>query len=302
MINIETIKGRITHATKTESEWIASSVILLAGEVGFASDTQVIKVGNGKDLWKNLKSYKGEKGDRGQTGPQGPQGQKGATGDRGLKGDRGDTGPRGPQGIQGPKGQDGVVTFESLSQSQKDSLKGEKGDRGPQGPRGIQGDAGANGDSAHTLVAYAWNECEYKNYRVTGNGKQLLHVYYDGKQLADNEYTVEKWWRQNKGNWNKINNQNKYEVYGLHERPGAETIETWFKPHYKGLTTDVIVKLVNVNDGKQGATGAQGPRGNQGIPGPRGANGSSINTWVGTEAQYNAISNKSNTTLYLIKG
>ncbi|MFN0602710.1 hyaluronate lyase N-terminal domain-containing protein [Facklamia hominis] len=64
MINIETIKGRIIHANMTESEWNASGVILLKGEFGVSSDTQVIKVGNGKDLWKNLKRHtQGPKGD-----------------------------------------------------------------------------------------------------------------------------------------------------------------------------------------------------------------------------------------------
>ena len=59
----ETIKARITVAQKTESEWLNSDVILLKGEIGIASDTQVIKVGNGSDKWANLKSHKGEKGD-----------------------------------------------------------------------------------------------------------------------------------------------------------------------------------------------------------------------------------------------
>lgn len=64
MIKIETIKGRIIHANMTEAEWNASSVILLKGEFGVSSDTQVIKVGNGKDLWKNLKRHtQGLKGD-----------------------------------------------------------------------------------------------------------------------------------------------------------------------------------------------------------------------------------------------
>lgn len=64
MIKIETIKGRIIHANMTEAQWNASSVILLKGEFGVSSDTQVIKVGNGKDLWKNLKRHtQGLKGD-----------------------------------------------------------------------------------------------------------------------------------------------------------------------------------------------------------------------------------------------
>lgn len=87
-------------------------------------------------------------GKTGPVGPQGPQGIQGKTGDTGPKGDRGPIGERGPQGStgprgpQGPKGTDGVVTFESLSQAQKDSLKG---DRGPAGPQGIQGPPGKDG-------------------------------------------------------------------------------------------------------------------------------------------------------------
>lgn len=104
---METIKGRITHATKTEAEWNKSSVVLLKGEVGFAIDTQVIKVGNGKDLWKNLKSHQGGKGDpltikstandsQGNTVVTFSDGtkvtiKKGETGGRGLRGYKGDS-------------------------------------------------------------------------------------------------------------------------------------------------------------------------------------------------------------------
>ena len=35
--------------------------------------------------------------------------------------------------IQGPKGADGTMTFEDLTQEQKDSLKGDKGDKGDDG-------------------------------------------------------------------------------------------------------------------------------------------------------------------------
>ena len=88
------------------------------------------------------KGDKGEKGDTGATGPQGPQGEvgpqgpKGDTGEQGPKGDKGDTGPQGPQGEigpQGPKGADGTMTFEDLTEEQKESL------RGPAGPKGDTG-------------------------------------------------------------------------------------------------------------------------------------------------------------------
>lgn len=64
---------------------------------------------------------------------------------------KGDVGPVGPQG---PKGADGTMTFEDLTEEQRESLRGpigetgpqgEKGDTGEQGPQGIQGPQGEPG-------------------------------------------------------------------------------------------------------------------------------------------------------------
>ena len=55
---------------------------------------------------------------------------------------KGETGPQGPQGEtgpQGPAGVDGTVTFEELTEEQKESL------RGPQGEQGLQGEVGPAG-------------------------------------------------------------------------------------------------------------------------------------------------------------
>lgn len=71
---------------------------------------------------------KGEKGDTGATGQQGPQGEKGDTGETGLQGPKGDTGETGPQGAIGPKGD--PLTWEDLTEEQKESLRGPKGDPG----------------------------------------------------------------------------------------------------------------------------------------------------------------------------
>lgn len=323
-MKIETIKGRITHATKTESEWIASNVILLAGEVGFASDTQVIKVGNGKDLWKNLKSYKGEKGDRGQTGPQGPQGQKGATGDRGLKGDTGATGPRGPQGIQGPKGQDGVVTFESLSQSQKDSLKGAKGDRGqqgiqgiagptgPQGPRGVQGPKGDTGpvnqrlnqpDTRNDNQTPQWYMTKYDRSIVT-EFKTISVIgatnFLNGVHC--NLTTITSWADSSGGYPVQIATSSSNGGRFAYRTAISNTAwGTWSIMGAKGDTGAVGPQ------GPRGATGSQGPRGNQGPPGPRGSagqgivnrrTGSELKYWCGSKADYNNISTKDPNTIY----
>lgn len=50
-----------------------------------------------------------------------------------ILGPRGEKGPVGPQG---PKGEDGTVTFDELTDSQKESLRGEVGPQGPIGPQG----------------------------------------------------------------------------------------------------------------------------------------------------------------------
>lgn len=71
---------------------------------------------------------KGEKGDTGATGQQGPQGEKGDTGETGPQGPKGDTGETGPQGAIGPKGD--PLTWEDLTEEQKESLRGPKGEPG----------------------------------------------------------------------------------------------------------------------------------------------------------------------------
>lgn len=48
---------------KTETEWNASNVILLPGELGCTSDTNVIKVGDGISLWSELPAISGGTGD-----------------------------------------------------------------------------------------------------------------------------------------------------------------------------------------------------------------------------------------------
>ena len=43
------------------------------------------------------------------------------------------------------KGADGTMTFEDLTEEQKESLKGEQGEVGPAGPQGMQGPIGPAG-------------------------------------------------------------------------------------------------------------------------------------------------------------
>lgn len=50
----KTVKTRIQQKVDTEEHWLASSLVLNPGEVGFASDTKRTKIGNGKDVWEDL--------------------------------------------------------------------------------------------------------------------------------------------------------------------------------------------------------------------------------------------------------
>ena len=89
----------------------------------------------------------GPKGDTGLQGPIGPQGEQGLVGPKGDKGDKGDVGPIGPQGPQGPKGADGTMSFEDLTEEQRETLRGPQGEQGPVGPRGEAGPQGPKGES-----------------------------------------------------------------------------------------------------------------------------------------------------------
>lgn len=90
-------------------------------------------------------------GPAGPEGPQGPQGVKGDTGEQGPvgpagpQGEQGPVGPAGPEGPQGPAGADGQVSFESLTEEQKEELRGPQGIQGPVGPEGPQGAQGVEG-------------------------------------------------------------------------------------------------------------------------------------------------------------
>ena len=39
----------------TEANWVTSGKILANGEIGFATDSKIIKMGDGVNTWENLK-------------------------------------------------------------------------------------------------------------------------------------------------------------------------------------------------------------------------------------------------------
>lgn len=294
---METIKGRITHATKTEAEWNKSTVVLLKGEVGFASDTQVIKVGNGKDLWKNLKSHQGGKGDKGdpltiKTTTTLSNGDKritfsdgktltipkGETGDRGLKGDnltissttkdsQGNTVITFSDGTKttinkGDKGD--PLTFDDLTPEQINQIKAKDIDLSNYATK----DDLSKVDVSGQLADYAKKDdvdSEFvKNVGVNSEGVIVFHK---------------------NGQWYRMNEDTSY------HRPLA------FKDH---THTEYLKKGDPIQLTASQKAELKGEPGKQGNPGTPGRDGTSITTWTGTQAEYDRIYNKSSTTLYII--
>ena len=63
MFLAEEINVRVKHKGMTLAEWNKSTVILMERELGVATDTGEVRVGNGTDKWTNLPIIKGEKGE-----------------------------------------------------------------------------------------------------------------------------------------------------------------------------------------------------------------------------------------------
>lgn len=188
--------GRFTFQEGTRSELIGSDLILYKGEVALEADTQYMKMGDGKTIYKELPYM--------NRGPQGPKGDKGEKGDTGtsltisgtvdseaslpknpkdgvgymvqgdlhiakngvfvnvgrIKGPKGDTGPQGPVGERGPQG-----------------IKGDRGSIGPQGFKGEKGDPlkftelteEQKKDIANRVVIEEVAKDYVKNDRITSN-------------------------------------------------------------------------------------------------------------------------------------
>lgn len=88
----EKIPIRVQHKRMSSSEWLASPLILLDGEIGIETNTGKAKIGNGISRYSDLKYIAGEKGERGENGTfqaLTPQEKASLKGERGEKGQDG---------------------------------------------------------------------------------------------------------------------------------------------------------------------------------------------------------------------
>lgn len=276
----EIANARVQFKRMTRQQWQTSSYIAAEGELVTETDTGFVKIGDGRNRYPQLRYL---------TGPQGERGQKGETGER------------------GPAGRDGVVTFENLSQTQRNSLKGDRGEQGPPGPKGADG---ATGERGHSLTANVRIEGNYRN-GVNSQLNIISDVYYDGVRL-NSGYTVDFFYRGfGSDNWiSQLNREpdsnGKIGQFSPAQRSGGY-LEVYVVVTYQGIKAAASTRLDNVQDGARGVTGERGPAGPPGPPGPRGADGNTIinqrtgqpmKYWSGSKADFDAISNKDAGTIY----
>lgn len=271
---VEIANARVQFKRMTRQQWQTSTYIAAEGEMVFETDTGFVKIGDGRSHYTQLRYL---------TGPQGERGQKGETGER------------------GPAGRDGVVTFENLSQAQRNSLKGDRGERGEQGQRG------ADGERGHSLNASVRIEGTFKN-GVNSQIYVFADVYFDGIKVTEG-YTVDFYHRGFGNNeWTtllnrRINDNGSIAGWSTAQRKG-EYLEVYIVVSYKNLKAAASTRLDNVRDGERGpagVNGAQGQRGEDGQPGQNIINqrtGQPMKYWSGSKADFDAISNKDDGTIY----
>lgn len=300
-ISAEIISAVLQMKRMTREQWRTSQYVPRQGEPVCESDTGFMKVGDGTHRFPDLRYL---------TGPQGPQGI---------------------QGIQGPPGRDGVVTFENLSQAQRNSLKGDRGERGergeqgppgPTGPRGADGqrgadgargaigergpigERGATGERGHSLNAGVRIEGTFRN-GVNSQLNVMVDVYYDGVKVTGG-YTTDFYYRGfGSDNWSSLLNRRadangKVAEWSRAQRSG-EYLEVYVIVTYNDLKAVASTRIDNIRDGARGENGVAGATGPAGQPGQNIINqktGQPMKYWLGSKSEFDAVRNKDAGTVY----
>ena len=227
-------------------------------------------------------------GPKGDTGPQGPQGIKGATGATGARGATGPKGDQGIQGIQGPKGDTGArgatgpkgdkgdkgnaFVYADFTSTQLAALKGPKGDTGATGPKGATGATGPKGATGATGPK---GDTGAQGPAGVGIAQTLSIAGAKLSISSGNSVLLAK------GTVGLGSVQN----YGIATKAHAEagTLNMYYmtplrtKEAITSQTSHLLGKTTNQRDG------------------------STVKTWIGTQAQYNAIVTKDANTIYMIE-
>lgn len=121
--------SRLLQRRGMASQWAVANPVLESGELGVESDTNKMKIGDGRTAWNSLVYVggliPGEQGIAGPTGPAGPSGPLGGIGTKGIDGDPGDTGLKGTVNVTSPIQYTSATSELSLDQTQIEINEGQ---------------------------------------------------------------------------------------------------------------------------------------------------------------------------------
>ena len=219
-------------------------------------------------------------GKDGAAGPQGPAGPEGPEGPQGLPGKDGAPGPQGPAGPAGADGVDGTVSFEDLTEEQRESLRGPQGvpgkdgvngapgadgkdgTVGPQGPAGPEGPQGPQG-----LPGKDGTDGAVGPQGAPGKDGAAGPAGPEGPQGPQGL----------PGKDGAVGPQGPAGVDGTDGEPGADgqsALEVWLaQEENAGKTADDFFAALKGDTGERGPAGADGKDGVDGAPGADGKDG-----------------------------
>lgn len=223
--------------------------------------------------------YSGDVGPKGPVGPegkQGPQGEKGDIGPAGPQGPKGETGSVGPQGPDGKRG-----------------LQGLTGERGPQGEKGDTGSPGADGISPTVSVSKSGKITTIEITDKDGTKTTTIKDGEDGKTYDDTEIRGEIEAKVSKVEGKGLSTND----YTKEEKAKLAGLNNYTLPVASDTTLGGVKAGENVNIGADGTLNVTG--GGE-ISNAENTNIQVLKIWVGTQAQYDAITTKDNNTEYNI--
>lgn len=226
--------------------------------------------------------YSGDVGPRGPIGPQGIQGPKGETGNvgpQGEKGEKGDVGATGPRGEKGETGSQG--------------LPGEQGKQGEKGDKGDKGEQGNDGISPIVTVSKSGKITTIEITDKDGTRTTTIKDGEDGKTYDDTEIRGEIEAKVSKVEGKGLSTND----YTEEEKAKLAGLNNYTLPVASTNTLGGVKAGENVNIGADGTLNVTG--GGE-ISNAENTNIQVFKVWVGTQAQYDAITTKDTNTEYNI--
>ena len=114
--------SRLLQRRGTAPQWAVTNPVLESGELGIESDTNKMKLGDGRTAWNSLVYVggliPGEQGLAGFIGPAGPSGPLGGIGPKGPDGDQGNIGLKGTVNVTSPIQYNSATSALSIDQTQ----------------------------------------------------------------------------------------------------------------------------------------------------------------------------------------